>query len=190
MENVLGLAFVSLGALFTVWNAVGLSRYLKFRRVARSAELTWAVPRPWFYGMCLGIGFFMVSLTVLSIFVLRRPLLATLAQALMALYYTVVFPLTLRIQRGFYRTGIWLDRGFVPYKAVRRLNWRETPEILLMVDSDHSWLGEGHQSLKVPGERFGEARRILASHIEDQTLSVETHILGLSEVDQPAQEQV
>ena len=102
MFNVLDVAFIGLAILFAIWNTVTLFRYASFRRLASTAELTWSPTRPWFYNVCLGIGFFMVSLTALSLFVLHRPMLATLAQALMALYYTVVFPLSFRIQRGFY----------------------------------------------------------------------------------------
>ena len=50
--------------------------------------------------------------------------------------------------------------------------------------------GQGYARLKVPGDRYGEARRILASHIEDQSLTVEKSILGLSDAEMPAQEQV
>jgi len=190
MDNVLGLAFVSLAALFSVWNASSLWRYLKYRRLTGSEELCWTPKRPWFYGMSLGIGFFMVSLTVLSVFVLKRPALATASQALMAFYYTVSFPLSMRIKRGFYKSGIWMERAFVPYRRMQRLSWRESPRIVLVVDSDAGLLGEGYTRLVVPGERYGEARRILAGHIEDQTLTVDKDILGLSDVDSPAQERV
>lgn len=190
MFNVLDVAFAGLAILFAIWNTVTLFRYAAFRRLASTAELTWSPPRPWFYNICLGIGFFMVSLTVLGLFVLHRPMLATLAQALMALYYTVVFPLSFRIQRGFYEKGIWLERAFVPYDHVRRISWREKPEIVLVVMKETDLTGQSYARLQVPGERFGEARRILASHIEDRTLSVEQSMLGLSDVDIPAQEQV
>ena len=188
--RVLDVVFIALTALFTIWNAVTLVRYALYRRLVSTAEMTWSPTRPWFYNICLGIGFFMVSLTALSLFVIERPVLSTVAQALMALYYTVVFPLSFRIQRGFYEKGIWFERAFVPYGSVRRLSWRETPEIVLVVTKETDLTGTGYARLKVPGERYGEARRILASHIEDQSLTVEKSILGLSDVDTPAQEQV
>jgi len=190
MNSVLNLTFVGLTLLFTVWNLVTLSRYVRYRRLASTSELTWSPKRPWFYNLCLGIGFFMVTMTALSLFVLDRPVLATVAQALMALYYTVVFPLSFRIRRGFYKKGIWLERGFVPYAKVRRITWREHPELLLVVMTDTAVLGQVYTRLQVPGERYGEARRILAGHIEDRSLRIEKSILGLSDVDTPAQEQV
>ena len=190
MFNILDVAFVGLAILFSIWNTVTLIHYASYRRLASTAELTWRPARPWFYNTCLGIGFFMVSLTALSLFVLHRPVLATLAQALMAFYYTVVFPLSFRIQRGFYKKGIWLERAFVPYENVRRLSWREKPDIVLVVMKENDLTGQSYARLKVPGDRYGEARRILASHIEDRTLTVEKSILGLSDADTPAQEQV
>lgn len=190
MFNILDVAFIGLALLFTVWNTVTLVRYALYRRLASTAELTWTPSRPWFYNVCIGIGFFMVSLTAISLLVLHRPVLATVAQALMAVYYTVVFPLSFRIQRGFYEKGIWFERAFVPYDKVRRLSWRETPDIVLLVTKDTDLAGQSYARLPVPGDRYGEARRILASHIEDQSLSVETSILGLSDADTPAQEQV
>lgn len=190
MNSVLDVAFIGLAILFAVWNATTLVRYASYRRLAPTGELTWSPARPWFYNLCLGIGFFMVSLTGLSLFVLHRPVLAIVAEGLMAVYYTVVFPLSFRIQRGFYETGIWFERAFVPYENVRRVDWREDPDIVLVAMKETGLAGQGYARLQVPGERYGEARRILASHIEDRSLMVETSILGLSDGDTPAQEQV
>ena len=50
--------------------------------------------------------------------------------------------------------------------------------------------GGGYARLIVPGELYGQARRVLAGHIEDRSLSVGKSILGLSESESPAQEQV
>lgn len=190
MINVLDVAFIGLTVLFVLWNTLTLARYASYRRLAPTAELTWHPARPWFYNMCVGIGFFMVSLTALSVFVLHRPLLATVAQALMALYYTIIFPLSFRIQRGFYKDGIWFERAFVPYSNVRRVSWREKPDIILVAMKETDLTGQSYARLQVPGDRYGEARRILASHIEDRSLTVEQSILGLADADTPAQEQV
>ena len=190
MFSVLDLTFVGLTVLFGVWNAFFLVRYARYRRLAPTAELTWRLRRPWFYNTCIGIGFFMVSMTVLSLFVLDRPILSSVAQGLMAIFYTIAFPLSFQIQRGFYKSGIWSDRTFVPYAKVRRLGWREQPDIVLVVTKETELTGQGYARLQVPGERYGEARRILASHIEDQSLSIEPGILGLADSDMPSQERV
>jgi hypothetical protein len=190
MDDLLGLAFAALAALFAVWNSVCLWQYLVYRRLAPTAELTWLPPKPWFYNMCLGIGFFMVSLTAISIFLLDRPLLTVVAQALMALYYTVLFPLSFQIRRGLYTGGIWAESGFVPYARVRALDWIEKPQVVLVVRKEGGPLGAGYARVVVPGDLFGQARRILAGHIEDHSLSVKKSILGLSDSESPAQEQV
>ena len=73
---------------------------------------------------------------------------------------------------------------------MRRLSWREKPDIVLVVMKENDLTGQSYARLKVPGDRYGEARRILAGHIEDRTLSVEKSILGLQNAATPAQEQV
>lgn len=190
MSSVLDLTFILLAGLFTVWNVFFLARYARYRRLLPAAELTWRPSRPWFYNMCIGIGFFMVSMTALSVFVLDRPILSSVAQGLMAIYYTIAFPLSFQIQRGFYKSGIWFDRSFVPYAKVRRWGWLEQPDIVLVVTKETGLIEHDYARLRVPKERYSEARRILASHVDDQTLSVETGILGLTEGDVAAQERV
>ncbi len=190
MDDLLGLSFLALAALFAIWNSVSLYQYVSYRRIAPSAELTWPPAKPWFYNLCLGIGFFMVSLTAISIFLLNRPAVTVVSQFLMALYYTVLFPLSFQIRRGLYSSGIWSESGFVPYSRVRALDWIEKPAVVLVVRTEGGPLGAGYARLVVPGELYGQARRILAEHIEDRSLTVEKSILGLSESESPAQEQV
>jgi hypothetical protein len=108
----------------------------------------------------------------------------------MSLYYTVLFPLSFTIRRGLYSGGIWTEGGFVRYSRVRELNWMEKQEVILVVRTESPVTGTGYSRLAVPGELFGQARRILAGHIEDHSLTVEKSILGLSESESPAQEQV
>jgi hypothetical protein len=192
MDHLLELSFLGLAVLFTVWNLAILIQFRTYRRVLDGAELTWYPKRPWFYNMCLGIGFFMLSMTALSLFVLHRPGLTIVSQALMALYSTFLFPLSFRFKRGFYRAGIWSERGFVPYRRVRSINWIEKPDIILIVGTEGGLLEPGYRRLQLQGDQYGQARRILAGHIEDHSLAVEKSILGLSDTDSqtPAQEQV
>ncbi|HXV64406.1 MAG TPA: hypothetical protein VEK15_27150 [Vicinamibacteria bacterium] len=189
MDNILGLSFVALSALFTVWNGIYLVRYVTYRRIASRAELTWLPKRPWFFNLCLGIGFFLMVMTFITIFVLRRPPLSIIAQGLMAIFYTVLFPLSFRIRRGLYASGIWTEQGFVAFDKIRSLSWLERPEIVLMVKTEPPF-GYGYARLRVPGEFYGQARRILARHIDDNTLSVEKSILGLRDSEASAQEQI
>jgi hypothetical protein len=134
----------------------------------------------------------MVSLTAISIFLLERPLMTEVAQALMAIYYTILFPLSFRIRRGLYATGIWTEGGFVPYSRVRALDWIEKPNVVLVLKTDGLFdaFNESYRRLPVPGELYGQVRRVLASHIEDHSLTVRKSVLGLSDSETPAQEQV
>jgi len=190
MDDLLGLSFIALAALFAIWNSICLIHYFTYRRVAPSAELTWLPAKPWFYNLCLVIGFFMVSLTAISLFQQDRPSLTIVAQALMSLYYVVLFPLSFQIRRGLYTGGIWAEGGFVPYSKVRALSWIDKPEVVLVMRTEGGFTGAGQARLIVPGELYGQARRILAGHIEDHSLTVDTSILGLSETESSPQEQV
>ena len=71
-DGLLGLAFAALTVIFTVWILLLTVKYLRFRSVASGSLLSWESPRPWFFSLCLGIGFFMVVMTFLSGFVLSR----------------------------------------------------------------------------------------------------------------------
>lgn len=188
-DGLLGLAFAALTVIFTVWILLLTVKYLRFRSVASGSLLSWESPRPWFFSLCLGIGFFMVIMTFLSGFVLSRPPVHTLAQALMAVFYTVVFPLSFRIRKGFYATGIWAERGFFPYQKIRWLGWKEGQEIVLALRGEDRFLRDGYDFLRVPGDYYGQARRILADRIKDQSLAPKTSVLGL-ESDASAQERV
>lgn len=188
-DGLLGLAFAGLTVVFTAWILLLTVKYLRFRSLAPGSVLSWESPRPWFFGLCLGIGFFMVAMTFLSGFVLDRPPLHTVAQGLMAVFYTVVFPLSFRIRKGFYATGIWAERGFLPYHKIRWLGWREGKEIVLALRGEDRFLRQTDDFLRVPGNYYGQARRILADRIKDQSLAPKTSVLGL-EGDASAQERV
>ena len=179
MDDLLGLAFAGLAVVFSVWNFSILVKYCRFRSLAPSSILSWETPRPWFLSLCLGIGFFMIAMTFFSGFILHRPALHIVAQGLMAVFYTVVFPMSFRIRRGFYASGIWAERRFLPYQEIRWHGWRERPEIVLGLRGEDRFLRQGYDFLRVPGDYYGLARRILADRIEDKTLAPQTSVLGL-----------
>jgi hypothetical protein len=190
MDNLLSSSFVALGILFAVWNALTFAQYIRYRQVASEAVLSWELPRPWSYNLCLGIGFFMLVLTLISALVLHRPVHVILAQGLMALFYTVLFPLSFRIRRGFYSSGIWMERRFVPYRRIRWLGWKKGPQIVLALRASGVFRGQRYSFLRVPGDYYGQARRILADSIDAYSLSLETSVLGLEEEAAPTQERV
>jgi hypothetical protein len=130
----------------------------------------------------------MVFLTVMSAVVLNRPILVIVAQALMAVFYTIVFPLAFKIRKGFYTGGIWAERGYVPYRSIRWLGWKESPQLTLALKADGRF-GQKYAFLRVPGDHYGQARRILADRIREDSLTFETSVLGL-DPDAPTQERV
>ncbi len=185
MEQALLLTFGGLAVVFSIWIAKILAGYAKYRRLAPSSMLSWTPPRPWYFKLCLGIGFFMVGMTTLSALVLNRPVLVVAAQGLMAVFYSVVFPLAFRIQRGFYASGIWTERGFVPYSNIQWLGWKESPQIVLALRMDGRFFGQKYTFLRVPGSHYGQARRILADQVAQRSLAPETSVLGLESPTSP-----
>jgi hypothetical protein len=188
MDRALSITFVALAVFFGIWITITLVKFFQFKKVSKEAVLTWAPPRPWYYRLCVGIGLFMVFLTVMSIFASHRPLLVIAAQALMAVFYTVVFPLIFKIRRGFYSSGIWAERGFIPYRSIRWLGWKETPQVTLALKADGRF-GLKYAFLRVPGDYYGQVRRILADRIKEDSLTLETSVLGL-DPNAPTEERV
>ena len=180
IDDLLGLVFGGLAILFTIWIVLTLSRYLRFRKIAPDSLLSWEVPRPWFFNLCMGIGFFMVVLTAVNLFLLDRPWLHALSQGLMAIFYVIVFPLSFRIRRGFYETGIWAEQGFLPYQSIRWIGWKEAPELVLALRTEGRFSGQSYAFLRVPSSYYGQARRILGDRIKDQSLSLQGSLLGLA----------
>ena len=85
-------------------------------------------------------------------------------------------PLASRIRLGFYRDGVWADAGFLPYQRIRRLAFRESPEIELILLPRG---GSGSFRLPVPPDEYGAVRKLLEEKIREHVVNVETGILGL-----------
>lgn len=157
------------GVGFLAANVLGLVQQGLYWRRRRTALLTWPGRRPPFYQMQLGIG---VALAVLLLYdVLVRPY--ALAQifgiGMMCLYYAAIVPMSARIERGFYRDGIWSDRRFVRYRTIGAISWREDPDPALLLASRS---GRGAARLAVPGHLFGAARRTLRDLIARHDLQL------------------
>ncbi len=179
MDQLLDLSFIGLAVIFSVWIVWTLKSYFYSLKLASSSVLSWEPRRPWFYGMCLGIGFFMIVMVFLNGFILHRPFFNVLAQGLMAIYYVVVFPLGFRIRRGFFDSGIWAERKFLHYRQIRWFGWKEHPELLLVLRYEKRFSDQGYCFLRVPGNHYGEARRILSDRLKDNSISLEESLLGL-----------
>lgn len=174
-EAVLTLVLLALGVYFAVLLGRGLLGYQRYRRVRPTALATWPVPRPAHFGRLLLLGVVAAAVALLN-GLLRRPVHHVAAQAVMALYFILMVPLAARIRLGFYRDGVWADAGFLAYKDIGRLAFRETPAIVLVLLPRH---GSGSYRLPVPAEEYGTARKILAEKARAHALEVEPAILGL-----------
>jgi hypothetical protein len=125
------LFFFGLG--FLVANLLGLAEQVVYWRRRQTALLTWPGRRPPFYQMQLGIG---IALALLFLYdLLLRPGATdqVFGLGMMCVYYAGVVPLSARIERGFYRDGIWGDRGFVRYTSIGAISWREEAEPVLVM---------------------------------------------------------
>ncbi len=158
--DALALALVLLGVGFLVANARLLAEYLSFRRRSSGALLIWPSARPPYYGTALGIGIVLGFLIAYKLLVLHRQVFG---EGMMFLYYAYLLPLSRSIRRGFYGDGIWTDAGFVSYREIGGITWREAEDqaILIVI----SRLRNLARRLAVPLEHYAAARRLLRDKI-------------------------
>lgn len=174
-DTILSVVLLALGVYFSVLLGRGLAGYAKFRRVRPTALLTWPVPPPPHLPFLLALGLVSAGVTVLNGY-LDRPVHHVLSQAVMALYFILMVPLSLRINLGFYRDGVWADTGFLPYDSIGRMAFREGPEVvLLLVPRGRS----RSVRLPVPLEEYGAARKVLEEKRREGLVHVDEGILGL-----------
>ncbi len=174
-ETFLTIVLLALGIYFSVLMVRGLAGYLRFRRVRPTAVVTWPVPRPAHLPFLVALGILSAGVTVLN-GALARPVHHVYSQGVMALYFILMVPLSLRIHLGFYRDGVWADAGFLPYGKIGRLAFVETPEIVLVLLPRG---GSGSFKLRVPPEEYGAVRKVLEEKIRAREVNVEQGILGL-----------
>ena len=170
---ILSTLLVVLGAGFLVANASVVWSFLKFRRLRSTAVLTWRGGRPPFYGLFMALGVVLGILVFFKLVVQQRPPTQVFGEGMMFLYYAYAIPLSLRIARGFYEDGIWVETGFVPYSKIGGLSWREGDEVTLVVIDR---MRRFARRLVVPQQHYGEARRLL----RDKIAAHDIHFTGKS----------
>ena len=126
-------------------------------RGGAKALLLWPAPRPPFYGTAgrhRGRARPASSPTTSSS--ACPPPETLFGEGMMFLYYAYAVPMTARIERGFYRDGMWSDRGFVSYRWIGGLAWREGKSpVLLVAGRDRRTA----RPLTVPGAQYGAVRQ-------------------------------
>jgi hypothetical protein len=83
-------------------------------------------------------------------------------EGMMFIYYAYAIQLNIRIGRGLYEDGIWVETGFVRYTEIGGLTWRECDPPTLIVIYRRRQLA---RRLVVPQLHYGEVRRLLRQRI-------------------------
>lgn len=174
VEQLIATTFLLLGTGFLVANGRLGFEYAKYLRRRRSALLTWRGPKPPYYGLQLAIGVALGLILFYNVYNLYRIYHGLsfdrriFGQLMMFLYYAYLFPLSCTIARGFYEDGIWADSRFIPYKDIGGIKWREgKQEVALVIISRLRNLA---RRLNVPGDKYGEARRLLRDKIGEHAI--------------------
>jgi hypothetical protein len=161
-------SLVALGVLFLVVNVrVGTELWQWWRRRA-AAVLVWPSPKPPYYGLNLAIGV-MLGILLLAAVLVSRPAPSIFGVLMMFVYYGYLLPLSTRIARGLYADGVWTDSGFMRYGEIGGLSWKEGASTLVLA----SRLTSIARTLRVPGTRLGEVRRLLREKIGEQAIVFE-----------------
>ncbi len=155
------------GLGFLVADLLAILDQCRYFQRRRTALLTWPSRRPPFFALQIGIG---VALGCLFLFnLLVRPAASEqlFGEGMMLIYYGYVVPISTRIERGFYRDGIWTERRFVRYPRIGRLSWREGAEPVLLLALRR---GATASRLAVPADSYGAVRRLLRDLIAQGSL--------------------
>jgi hypothetical protein len=174
-ETMLTIVLGALGVYFSVLNGRGLLLYAHFRRVRPTAVVTWSPGLARQYRLQVVLGVVSGAVAVLNGY-LDRPLPHVFSQAVMALYFILIVPLSARIPLGLYRDGVWADAGFLPYGRIGRIAFQETPDIVLYL------LPRGASRpmrLPVPASEYGAVRKVLEDKKREGLVQTQERILGL-----------
>jgi hypothetical protein len=173
-QQIVDLGLQGLGLYFAVQLARGTAGYLRFRRIAPTAVLTWAAPRPAQLPWLVTLGVLGAVTATFNAWT-HRPVQHVIGLALMAVYFLGLVPLARRIRLGVYADGVWAHRGFLRFEDVARIAFVETPAIVLLLQPRRG----ASYKLPVPGEEYGAVRKVLEEKARAGVLRLEPAILGI-----------
>jgi hypothetical protein len=173
-ETVLTLSLVGVTIYFSVLIVRDLIRYFRFRRVRRTALVTWRNPPRAAFWLLVMLGG--VNVPVAAITLAYHPFREVVSPLSIALYFMLILPLLARIPMGFYGDGVWAEGGFLPYNRIRRFAFFEGPQLVLLL---LPWGGGGAVRLQVPPAEYGAVRKLLVEKVRSHVLNLEGGILGL-----------
>jgi hypothetical protein len=159
-----GFAWAAPRFLFNLKVTVDL---LRFQWRKRSALLTWQNPKPRYYGVNLALGVTLGLLLAYKLIIAQRAADQVFGEAMMFVYYGYAFPLSTRISRGFYQDGIWSDSGFLRWRQISGVSWREGERLTLVL-----MFRNIARRLEVPGPLYGQARRLLREKVKTHDLQI------------------
>ena len=157
------------GIGFLAANIKVIADLLRFQVRQRSALLVWQNPKPRYYGFSLALGVVLGVLIAVKALYLRRPPDTLFGEAMMFVYYGYAFPLSTRIARGFYRDGIWSDSGFMRWGQISAVSWKEEGHVTLILISHFKNIA---RRLEIPGNLYGEARRLLRDKVKAHDIHI------------------
>jgi hypothetical protein len=158
---------VVLGVGFLVANLKVIADLVKYRQRRQTALLTWKGARPAYYRLNILLA---VTLgLLLAAKLVRKEPDRAFGEAMMFVYYGCLFPLSTRIARGFYGDGVWSDSGFMRWAQISAVSWKEEGRITLILISHFRNIA---RRLEVPGDLYGQARRVLQEKVREHALRI------------------
>lgn len=171
-----GLLFL-LGLGFCGANVKALTDHVQYIRRRRTAVVVWPGTPPPFFQLQVGIGISLALLVLYNLAFRITPFGTLFGETMMLVYYLYAVPIGIRIERGFYTEGVWTDRGFMRYRSIGGISWREEANrITLLLASRGAGIA---RSLMVPGHLYGAVRRLLRDRIDANQIRLAGHPLDL-----------
>jgi Trk-type K+ transport system membrane component len=168
-DSLLPQVLFVFGIGFFVANMKVFYDLIRFRMRKASAVLVWQNPKPAYYGFALALGAVLGALVVFKIFYQEREPSQVFGEVMMFLYYGYAFPMSTRISRGFYQEGVLSDTGFMRWGDISAVSWKEGEHLTLVVISHFKSIA---RRLEVPGELYGQARRVLRDKIKAHDIHI------------------
>jgi hypothetical protein len=157
------------GVGFLAMNVRGVADLVRYQRRKASALLIWQARKPPAYGFSLALGVVLGLLFAFKLFIQHRPASSLFGEAMMFVYFGYTLPLSTRIARGFYRDGVWSDTGFMPWRQISAVSWKEENGVTLVLISH---LRSIARHLEVPGDLYGQARRLLRERVKAHDIHI------------------
>lgn len=156
-----------LGLGFLLANLHALVNQLLYWKRRSTALMLWPAGYPPFFSLHLIIGGTLGLLLSYNLLFRVTPAEELFGEGMMFLYYAYAVPVAHRVERGFYRDGIWTDGGFLPYRRIGAVSWHEERDpVLLLADRARARA----RRLVVPGALYGAVRRLLRDLMDQRTI--------------------